>query len=150
MLRSLIRLSFTMDHVQQNTSNAFAQDLKEKLTIITDVYSIAVVDKGCILRRTEREIEKHPELLSKYASSATPFIEEKSSWSQVTDAVVDALLISYLLLDAGTVWPAYKAHHLLLVLDTLHTAWRCKCSDVFDACIQVLTEFCSRLVYCFY
>ncbi|KAI9495515.1 hypothetical protein BDB00DRAFT_927415 [Zychaea mexicana] len=137
ILRSMIRLSNT-DHVQSNTSNVLARHLAERLATITSMYSGSTATE---LKRTNQEIQKHTAVLSKRETAALP--NGKPTWSQVTNAVVDAMFFSYLLLDAAAAWSNYKKQHFLLVLDTTYTAWRCKCSDVFDACVQVLLEFCS-------
>ncbi|KAI8144500.1 hypothetical protein BJV82DRAFT_537101 [Fennellomyces sp. T-0311] len=144
ILRTLVRMDGIAD-IRQSACNGFARSLVEKLAVITSAYDTVPKENTCVLKGTSQEIESHTELVVKKSDPNT--LVDKPSWLQVTDAVVDALFFSYLLLDVAAAWPVSRKHHILLVLDTLNTAWECKCTDVFDAGIQILTEFCSRCSY---
>ena len=141
MLRTLIRMT-SINNIRLSTCDGLAKFLAEKQMIITQAYGANAKEKACTLKGTSQEIRNYADLVSQKPDPDT--LISKPSGSQVTDAVVDALFISYLLLDIAATWPEFRKHHMLLVLDVLNAAWDCKCTDVFDAIFYTLTEFFLR------
>ena len=137
LLRSLLRLCANDSSICLAITNGYTSYLLIQLTTITKAYQ-GQIDDDLILHNIQEEL--------KTVDGSFTIDVQESSKVNVTDAVVDTLFIAYLLLDAAAVWPSSRLHHLLVVLQLLTTSWKCKCSDIFDAGLQVVIEFCSRYI----
>lgn len=136
LLRSLLRLCANDSSICLAMTNGYTSYFLAQLATITNAYQGQVND-ALILHNTQAELKTFDGIF--------PPVDNQEG-TDVTDAVVDALFIAYLLLDAAAVWPSSRRHHLLVVLQLLTTAWKCKCSDIFDAGLQVVIEFCARYI----
>ncbi|KAI7882592.1 hypothetical protein K492DRAFT_235954 [Lichtheimia hyalospora FSU 10163] len=134
LLRSLLRLCANDSSICLAITNGYTSYLLIQLTTITKAYQ-GQIDDDLVLHNIQEELKT-------IDGSFTIDVQE-SNKVNVTDAVVDTLFIAYLLLDAAAIWPSSRLHHLLVVLQLLTTSWKCKCSDIFDAGLQVVIEFCS-------
>lgn len=137
LLRSLLRLCANDSSICLAITNGYTSYLLSQLTTITKAYQ-GQVDDDLALHNIQEEL--------KTFDGTSPTDIEESNQTNVTDAVVDTLFIAFLLLDTAAVWTCSRRHHLLVVLHVLTTSWKCKCSDIFDACLQVVIEFCSRYI----
>ncbi|KAI9321568.1 hypothetical protein BX666DRAFT_2023684 [Dichotomocladium elegans] len=139
-LRILVRLAKETS-ICLRIMEAYRGMLGHTLSIVASRRQDGIMDSPPTLHQTAREIM----IQSKSVAGISMNTANVFSSSRMTDGAVDTLFISYLLLDAASVWPSLRSQHFRIVMETLVVLWQSKCRDAFDACLQLLIDYCIRL-----
>lgn len=134
LLRFLIRLRVS-DDTRIEINFRFVKKFIQNQTVIKKQYSSPLTQCGSILKQTTRLIEQN----EGSTVFTLPFEHVESIY-----AVEDTLFYNFLLLEMATVWPDLRFENCLNSLEMLCVAWYNKCSDIFDSCVQLMTNFWKK------
>ncbi|KAF7726030.1 Serine/threonine-protein kinase smg1 [Apophysomyces ossiformis] len=140
LLRVLVRLCQNVD-TKSNILRKLSDHLAKDLATVRAAY--AINPNTAEFRRMTAAVCTSEIIMKSFGDKSASDVTAPSKLD-VTSAVLDTVFYSYILLDMAASCRELKKPAVLTVFQVLCGAWYCRCSDTFDAILQILKDFWAR------